>query len=156
LRDYGLFWKDPHTYRGVLKWTDFEVPIFLDWLRDAEIPLPPDPENDRSWDGWWEEQRESLTCEQLSHFFAGLHKLSFHEIVEVDLIEDEAWDPLLAVGQETGVTLTGVRPAAEFEPVETTDEEVPLEDIEAHPADEESEHLPADEWRPDLNDEIPF
>jgi hypothetical protein len=148
LRYYGLFWDDPHTCRNILDLTNFELPILLDWLHDADIPLPANPEYPRSWDAWWEEQRESLTEDQLSHLFAGLHRLTFHRIVEVDLIDNDAWDPLLDVSNQTGVPLTGAGPREEYPDVEPTDEELPIENLDSPPSQEG--------WVQHNDDEIPF
>jgi hypothetical protein len=107
LRPPYLWAEDPHTSSDPPALTDFALPIFLDWLRDGNIPLPADPESARDWHSWWEVQRNRLTPEQLSHLFAALHHLTFHEIVEVDLITEDGWDPLRDVSEQTGVALTG-------------------------------------------------
>lgn len=103
LRRHNLFWEDPHTYRSPPGLSAFDLPVLLDLMQDADILLPADPESDLGWQRWWLEQCEQLTDEQLRHFLAGLHHLTFHEIVEVDLIDDAAWDAQAAVAQETAL-----------------------------------------------------
>jgi hypothetical protein len=147
LRYHGLFWDDPHTYHSPRVLTDFDLPVFLDWLRDADIPLPANPEADRNWDRWWEEQRDRLTEPQLCHLFAGLHRLTFHEIVEVDLVDDPVWDPVKEVAEITGVALTGNGPA-EFpdeEPPQPPDGEATPDDIpfwDMEPLDYSEDDIP--------------
>ncbi len=76
------------TEANLLNLTAFEAGVFHDFLQDADIPDP--PANFWFSDGehyaWWKWLR-SLTPEQAVHLCAALHKLRYHEIIELDLIE---------------------------------------------------------------------
>ena len=82
--------------------TEFDEPVFFDWLRDAGIPVPADTST-RGWLRWWRKHREQLSADQLRHLFEGLHRLVFYEIREVDWIDgDEGWMPVDEWSRDTG------------------------------------------------------
>jgi hypothetical protein len=75
----------------LLKLTDFEPPIFADYLADLNISSP--PPSDRRWgeDGkdCWLGWLLELAPHQLAGLYAGLHKLALFEVVEIGWIEGE-------------------------------------------------------------------
>ena len=85
---------------SLLRWTDFDSPVFADWLQDADIPLPPaDPwENvdPQGGEDAWQDWLGKLTPAQVAHLYEGLHRLSFYRVVEVDCVDGEyppeLWD----------------------------------------------------------------
>ena len=86
-----VFVSEHNDFYDLFKLTRFDPPIFLDWLRDADIPVPePLPRHGYDWYRWWEGCREQLTDRQLSKLYEGLHIFTFYEIVEVDW-HDEAF-----------------------------------------------------------------
>jgi hypothetical protein len=74
--------------QALLELTDFDPPVFLDWLEDADIQRPPEERWQGSGDAW-EAWLAGLTPHQVGRLYEGLHRLSFYELVEVDWIEGE-------------------------------------------------------------------
>lgn len=107
LRHDPQSWNDAHNFSYPVALTNFDLPILLDWLRDADIPLPDDPATANGWNGWWNWICDDLTDEQLCHYFAALHKLTFHRIVEVDLVANATSDSLPAVALKRASTHPG-------------------------------------------------
>lgn len=82
-RDHGLFWSQAYHTPTLFELTNFDPPIFLDWLEDADI-LRPEATNALGWRRWWERVCNHLTQRQRDHLFTGLHKFNFYEILEID------------------------------------------------------------------------
>jgi len=78
---------------GMVRYSDFDLSVFGDWLTDHGIMTLPDPAQ-RRW-GWirW---LMSLPREQVTALYAALHRFRFYEVVEVPLIvgdyRQEQWD----------------------------------------------------------------
>jgi hypothetical protein len=148
VRDEDLFWRDPHHAMNPLDLTEFDEPVFLDWLRDAAIPVPDDTSR-KGWLQWWRKQCEQLSADQLRHFFEGLHRLAFYEIREVDWIDaDDGWLAVDEWCRDTG------KPYPEG-PVLPD----PWEGLDTDPPGEPWADVPPDEGpggAPFPNDEIPF
>ncbi len=79
-------------FESLLKWTEFDAPVFRDWLTDHDIPDPP------GWEGW-EDWLAGLSGLQVARLFEALPRLEFYEVVEIDWIEEayeldlwESWE----------------------------------------------------------------
>jgi hypothetical protein len=72
----------------LLALTDFDPPVFFDWLEDAGISRPPATRYQGAKDLWLE-WLGSLTPGQLTRLYEGLHRFSFHEILEIDWIDGD-------------------------------------------------------------------
>jgi hypothetical protein len=85
---------DPASLQSPLELTSFDAPVFLDWLHDADIPLPPDDlRATLECVEWWE------GCGQLNEvqwlrLFEALDKVRYYEITEVELAADGRGAPL--------------------------------------------------------------
>jgi hypothetical protein len=136
--DPDLFWSWS-VNRPLSDLSDFEPGVFLDWLTDAGIPLPQKTDF-HGWYGWWEEHRDSLTAYQRTRLFEGLHRFSFHEILEIDWhdgddVDWEQEDPLPA-------------------PAPYDEDDIRAELNPYNPQEDNLEAMPPRDERP--QDEIPF
>jgi hypothetical protein len=69
---------------SLLKLTEFDPPVFLDWLTDHDIPPLPAHSGVRAlWEAWL----AGLSRYQVERLFEALHNLSFYELIEIDWIE---------------------------------------------------------------------
>lgn len=90
-RHAGNIWpiyQHMNSLDDLLEWTDFDEPVFLDYLLDADIPVPPEErwgEEGDLWQGWL----EGLGREKLARLYEGLHRFHFHEMIEVDWVEGD-------------------------------------------------------------------
>jgi hypothetical protein len=79
---------DPATFQSPFELTSFDPPVFLDWLVDADIRLPPDDlRATLECVEWWESCRQ-LSDLQWLRLFEALDKVRFYEITEVELSAD--------------------------------------------------------------------
>ncbi len=92
----------PATLQSPFELTSFDPPVFLDWLQDADIPLPPDDlRATAECIKWWEGCRQ-LSDVQWLRLFEALDKLRFYEVTEVGLAEDGRQAPLPEYGRLLG------------------------------------------------------
>jgi hypothetical protein len=76
---------DPASSQSPFELTSFDPPVFLDWLQDADIPLPPeDLRATLECVEWWEGCRD-LSEVQWLRLFVALDKVRYYEIAEVEL-----------------------------------------------------------------------
>jgi hypothetical protein len=71
------------THKELLALSDFDPPVFADWLTDGGLP----PLRKKQFWEHWHPWLDGLTKPQRVHLLRGLHKLEFYEILEVDYIE---------------------------------------------------------------------
>jgi hypothetical protein len=91
----------------LLKLTEFDPPVFLDWLVDHDIPPVPAHSGVRAlWEAWL----AGLSRYQVERLFEALHNLSFYELIEIDWIEDD-YTPDLWEDWEHDPTLLPDEPA---------------------------------------------
>jgi hypothetical protein len=91
--DPGPLCQAAYHVDSLLRWTEFDPPVFQDWLNDADIPPPPpdpwenvDPQaGEDGWQGWV----RRLTPGQVAHLYEGLHRLSFYRVLELDCVDGE-------------------------------------------------------------------
>lgn len=57
-------------------------PIYLDWLRDADV-IPPEPAADgkRQWPAWWDATRPTLSESQEFRVWEGLNRVRFFDVI---------------------------------------------------------------------------
>lgn len=93
-------------------------PIYLDWLRDADV-IPPEPAADgkRPWLAWWDATRPTLSDAQEFRVWEGLNRVRFFDVIArrpsqvayavVRILWDynDAWDEPGDEGGETVVVL---------------------------------------------------
>lgn len=92
---------DPASLRSPFEWTSFDRPVFLDWLQDAEIPLPPDERKPLECAEWWEGCGR-LGDLQWLRLFEALDKVHFYEVAEVELSADGRRAEVPAYGRVLG------------------------------------------------------
>ena len=93
---------DPATLQSPFELTSFDRPVFLDWLQDADIPLPPDDLRATvECVEWWEGCR-GLGEVQWLRLFEALDKVRYYEITEVELSADGGGAALLDYGRLFG------------------------------------------------------
>jgi hypothetical protein len=70
----------------LLTLTDFDEPVFRDWLEDAGIPPPPE----ERWEGQedvYEKWLWDLSTAQCERLYEALHHFRSREVIEIDLVE---------------------------------------------------------------------
>jgi len=78
------------SLRDLMKQSDFDPPVFMDYLIDCGIPEPPaglyEPGGRDPWRDWF----AGMSREQVSALYAGLHRFRFFELIEVPFVVGEA------------------------------------------------------------------
>jgi hypothetical protein len=93
---------EPATLQSPFELTSFDPPVFLDWLRDADIPLPPDDlRATLECVEWWEGCRH-LSDVQWLRLFEALDKVRYFEVTEVELSSDGRAAPVPEYGRLFG------------------------------------------------------
>lgn len=85
---------DPATLRSPFELTSIDAPVFLDWLQDADIPLPPDDLRATMECVEWWEGCSRLNDVQWLRLFEALDKVLFFEVTQVELSADGRRAPL--------------------------------------------------------------
>jgi hypothetical protein len=93
---------DPATLLSPFELTSFDAPVLLDWLQDADIPLPPDDLRATLECVEWWEGCGRLNDVQWLRLFEALDKLRFVEVTEVGLAADGREVPLPEYGRLFG------------------------------------------------------
>lgn len=75
---------NPFLYGGeaLFYQTSLDAPRLHDWLMDAGIEPPVNPNGHSAWVAWWEQFAPTWTAEQLAHAWAALDKVRFYEVTE--------------------------------------------------------------------------
>jgi hypothetical protein len=84
--DVEPLWYLMEGAEGLLELTEFDPPVFHDWLTEADIPPPRGYPGHKDWYDWL----KGLSPQQAAHLCAGLHRLQYHEIIAVDLVEESS------------------------------------------------------------------
>jgi hypothetical protein len=79
-----LYWMNGEE--ELLEHTEFDPPVWRDWLEDAGIPPPPE----ERWDGQEDAYGKwlwDLSQAQRERLYEGLHRFRSREVIEIDLVE---------------------------------------------------------------------
>jgi hypothetical protein len=109
--------------------TDFDPPVFLDWLEDAGILPPPEVR----WVGVedvFEQWLRGLSEGQRERLYEGLHHFHSREVVEIDLVEGsylpEDWEDWEAQAEHLRMHPDQAPGPPEADPASLLDDDIPF------------------------------
>jgi hypothetical protein len=109
------------SFSALLELSDFDEPIFLDWMQDNDIPHP-DSVQPTEWESAWQVWLMQLGRDRLERLYDVLHRFRFCEVLEIPYIEGD-YPPQQREDWEAAVALPDLPPRPE--PI-AHDDEVPF------------------------------
>jgi hypothetical protein len=76
--------------RALMRQSDFDPPVFMDYLIDCGIPEPPTESDVKEERYAWRDWFAGMSRAQVSALYAGLHRFRFFQVIEVPFVVGEA------------------------------------------------------------------